>query len=40
VLESIAIDEIIINLLLVDMSKEELVKGVFDSVADKYDLMN
>lgn len=39
-LESIASDEIIINLLLLDMSKEELVKEVFDSVADKYDLMN
>ena len=39
-LKSISIDEIIINLLQKNMSKEALVKGVFDSVADKYDLMN
>lgn len=39
-LKPISTDEIIINLLLVNMSKEALVKKVFDSVADKYDLMN
>lgn len=39
-LKPISTDEIIINLLLVNMSKEALVKEVFDSVADKYDLMN
>ncbi len=35
-LKSIASDEVIINL----MSKKAFVKNVFDSVADKYDLMN
>jgi demethylmenaquinone methyltransferase/2-methoxy-6-polyprenyl-1,4-benzoquinol methylase len=40
VLKPISTDEIIINLLLVNMSKEAIVKEVFDSVADKYDLMN